>query len=76
MKNPGPGEYDPNIDLTKEIHSCYGIGTGKRDFDNAKQKWVPGPGQYNPKSGLSNIAYGYFHFDKKQNWIWSEKGFQ
>jgi hypothetical protein len=43
---PGPGQYQPSIELVKKRDGCFSVGRGARPGLNGKKDLVPGPGTY------------------------------
>lgn len=44
---PGPGNYNPEVNLSKQACPNFGIGTSQRGGSNKYLESVPGPGNYN-----------------------------
>jgi hypothetical protein len=49
LSKPGPGQYDPNLDIPRKNSPAFKIGTAKRDDFGGKEKDAkPSPSVYNP----------------------------
>jgi len=55
---PGPGAYNPSVNLTKHNNSSVGIGSGNRTEINPT-KANPGPGQYDTRGRIGGPKYGF-----------------
>ena len=51
---PGPGNYNPNLDASRETGGAMGIGTGTR-AGIAKKSDEPGPGHYDNIRSSDNL---------------------
>jgi len=61
-RKPGPGEYDPNLDVSKKNAPKALIGREKRDFKTKNNFLAPGPNDYSPKDifiKTSSAAFGF-----------------
>ncbi len=54
---PGPGQYNPRVDSSKENLGGVKIGTGERGT-KYENHGIPGPGNYNVGGRLAGPAYG------------------
>lgn len=56
---PGPGQYNPSVDASKENLGGVRIGTGPRSNLNPGNKEIPGPGSYNISNSLRGPTAGF-----------------
>lgn len=56
--NPGPGQYNPNVDPTKKVEKGSIFSKSKKDYQKKSKKEI-GPGQYNISGDMKGKTYSF-----------------
>ena len=56
---PGPGQYDPAIELVREKGPNYRVGTESRNRTDPEATQKPGPGQYDINREMRGKKYRF-----------------